>query len=310
MANDPVRPSPSLIIAYCDYSYGGSPNTDPLLLAASIRRYGGVCKSVPIWLMCQDIPDMSAQISRKATALNVDLLPYNNDGNISGFPFARKGIAAAEAERRAEGEVAELLWFDRDSLVLNDVSPLLLRPDKKVSFRPVNVQNIGQTADMPEEAFNEFWRRACALGNVDYRIVGTTTSYIDRKVLFFYIAAGLVGVRPELGIFREWENLLRIFAEDRFLRDYCEKYGLYRIFMHQAALSIAAAGKTEIAERQELSPYAMYPMNFWTSDPNACRPGSLDEVISLRYDTVLDGDGWRAFPMSAMLRDWIGHNIR
>jgi len=310
MANDTARPSPSLIIAYCDYSYRGSPDTDPLLLAASVRRYGGICKAAPIWFMYQDATDISARLSKKAAALNVDLFPYNTDGNISDFPFAPKGIAAAEAERRAEGKVPELLWFDRDSLVLNDLSPLLLCPDKKVSFRPVNVQNIGQAADMPEEAPNEFWRRACALGNVDYKGVGTTTSYIDRKILFFYIAAGLVGVRPELGIFREWEKLLRIFAEDRFLRDYCEKYGLYRIFMHQAALSIAVAGKTGIAERQELSPYAMYPMNFWDSDPNACRPGSLDEVISLRYDTVLDGEDWGEFPMSAALRDWIGHNIR
>jgi hypothetical protein len=87
MTNEPARPSPSLIIAYCDYSYRGSPNTDPLLLAASIRRYGGACKSVPIWLMCRDIPDMSAQISKKAIALNVDLLPYKNDVNIVGFPL-------------------------------------------------------------------------------------------------------------------------------------------------------------------------------------------------------------------------------
>lgn len=311
MTNEPARPWPSLIIAYCDYSYRGSPNTDPLLLAASIRRYGGACKSVPIWLMCQDIPDMSAQISKKAIALNVDLLPYKNDVNIADFPFAWKGIAAAEAERRAEGEAVELLWFDRDSLVLNDVSPLLLRPDKNVSFRPVNVQNIGEEAGIGLEGDRSgFWRRACELAGADYGALGTTTGYIDRKVLLFYIAAGLVGVRPELGIFREWERLLRAFAADRFLQGYCEEHSIYKIFMHQAALSIAVAGKIGVGERQELPTLAMYPLNFWEDDPNACRPTALDDLISLRYDTALDDEDWLRFPMSAELRNWLRDNIR
>lgn len=310
MANDTEHLSPSLAIAYCDYTYRGSPNTDLLLLAASIRRYGGICGSAPVWVMCQDAGKIQAQVFEKVAALHVELLPYRDVQDLTDFPFAQKALAAAEAERRAEGKASELLWFDRDSLVLNDLAPLLPCAEKKVSFRPVNVQNIGQASAGPEDVHNEFWRRACVLGGVDYRSMGTTTSYIDRKVLRFYIAAGLVGIRPELGIFREWERLLRIFAGDRFMRAYCQEHVLYKIFMHQAALSIAVAGKTKVAERQELPPSAMYPMNFWNSDSNAYKPAVLDEVISLRYDTVLDDDGWGNFPMSTGLRNWINDNIR
>jgi hypothetical protein len=314
MANDPTgstRTPSSLVIAYCDYAYKGSPDTDLILLAASIRRIGGTHDSTPVWIMCRAAGKKRAQALEKATTLRVELLPYRDVPELRDFPFAQKVFAAAEAERLAEGRASELLWFDRDSLVLNDVSPLLLRPDKNVSFRPVNVQNIGEEAGTgPEGDRSGFWRRACELAGADYGALGTTTGYIDRKVLLFYIAAGLVGVRPELGIFREWERLLRAFAADRFLQGYCEEHSIYKIFMHQAALSIAVAGKIGVGERQELPTLAMYPLNFWEDDPNACRPTTLDDLISLRYDTVLDDEDWLRFPMSAELRNWLRDNIR
>jgi len=306
-----TRAPASLIIAYCDDSYKGSPNTDPLLLAASIRRFGGSFWTVPIWLMCRDTGRVQAQVLERAAALHVDLHAYTAAPDLSDFPFTEKALAAAEAERLAEGKAQELLWFDRDSLVLNDISPLRLSIGKKVSFRPVNVQNIGEDAGAgQEDDHNGFWRRARELASLGSRDIGTTTSYIDRKVLRFYIAAGLVGARPQLGIFREWERLVRLFAEDGCMRQYCWEHALYRIFLHQAALSLAVAGKTMAEERQELSALAMYPLNFWEDDPNASRPAALDDLMSLRYDTVLDDENWRRFPMSTPLRDWLQDNIR
>jgi hypothetical protein len=301
----------SLVIAYCDYAYKESPNTDLLLLAASIRHFGGSVRAAPIWIMCQGAEKMRVQTREKATALRVELLPYRDGSELGDFPFAQKAFAAAEAERLAERRASELLWLDRDSLVLNDMSSLLLSPGKKVSFRPVNVQNIGEEVGAGLKGDrNGFWRRAYELSGADCETLETTTSYIDRKTLYFYIAAGLVGTRPALGIFREWERLLRIFVADRFLRGYCEEHGLYKIFIHQAALSIAVAGKVGVEERQELPALAMYPLNFWEDDPNICRPAALDDLITLRYDTALDDDSWLRFPMSAELRGWLRDNIR
>jgi len=308
---DAMRASTSLIIAYCIDSYRGSPNTDPLLLAASIRRFGGRCRAVPIWLMCRDAERVQAQVLEKAAALHVDLHAYTAAPDLSDFPFAEKALAAAEAECLAEGKAQELLWFDRDSLVLNDISPLRLSIGKKVTFRPVNVQNIGEDARAGQEGGRSgFWRRACELAGLGSMDLGTTTSYVDRKVLRFYIAAGLVGVRPQLGIFREWKNLLRLFARDECMREYCRDHALYRTFLHQAALSLAVVGKARAEERQELPALAMYPLNFWDDDPNASRPAALDDLISLRYDTVFDDENWRRFPMSTPLRDWLQDNIR
>ncbi len=308
---DARRAPASLIIAYCDNSYRGSPNTDPLLLAASIRRFGGSCRAVPIWLMCRDAERVQAQVLERAAALHVDLHAYTAAPDLSDFPFTEKALAAAEAERLAEEKAQELLWFDRDSLVLNDISPLRLSIGKKVSFRPVNVQNIGEDASAgQEDDHNSFWRRARELAGLGSMDLGTTTSYIDRKVLRFYIAAGLVGARPELGIFQEWERLVRLFAEDGCMRQYCREHALYGIFLHQAALSLAVAGKARAGERHELPALAMYPLNFWEDDPNASRPAVLDEVVTLRYDTAFDDEDWRRFPMSAALRNWLQDNIR
>jgi hypothetical protein len=61
------------------HTYRGSPNTDLLLLAASIRRYGGICGSAPVF--------------EKAAALHVELLPYRDVQDLTDFPFAQKALA-------------------------------------------------------------------------------------------------------------------------------------------------------------------------------------------------------------------------
>ena len=263
--------------------------------------------------MCRENSATASGLRERACRLGVDIVPYGAPPeDVLEFPFAQKGFAAAEAERRAAGKAGELMWFDRDSLVLGDLSPLLLRANKKLSFRPVNVRNIGMTIDgsLPQEEFSkEFWLRSYVLGGVDFERMDRTTSYIDQKKLYFYIAAGLVGVRPEFGILQKWAELLRVFASDLSIQACCRERMPYRIFMHQAALSVAVAAMTRFGERQELPPSAMYPMNFWKTDSNACRPVRLDDIISLRYDTALDDDGWRKYPMSAELREWLDEHI-
>jgi len=292
------------LIAYSNYAFQGSPATDLLLLAESVRAFGGLARDWPIWIMCDDLSWLSPATLRRASSLKVALLPFDVDPAIASYPFAAKGSAAAEAERLAEGQYDQLLWFDRDSLVVGDPSPLLLERGAQISYRPVNVKNIGLASKEPLNA-DPFWSQAFRLSGVDAVKAGTVTSYIDRGSIRFYIAAGLVGLRPQIGIFQAWERLIRRFAGDATLSDLCAGSQLHSIFLHQAALSLAIAQKTEPSERQELPFLSMYPLNFWEKDGAERRPRLLDDAISLRYDTELDGDSWHRFPMSAELERWI-----
>ncbi len=292
------------LVVYSNYAYRGTPQTDLLLLAESVRAFGGSTRDWPIWIMCDDLSRLSASTLRRASGLRVSILPFAIDQAFSTYPFAAKASAAAEAERIAEGFVDQLLWFDRDSLVVGDISSLLLTHDKKCSFRPVNVKNIGLDAGVSRKV-DPFWSRVFELSGVDESDIGTAISYIDRRNLRFYIAAGLVGARVELGIFQEWERFMRGFVSDDTLRALCAESEPHRIFLHQAALSLAVAHTTHPNERQELPILSMYPLNFWEEDGPERRPRMLDDAISLRYDTELDGDAWCRFPMSEALERWI-----
>lgn len=296
------------VVAYSNYTFQGSPSTDLLLLAESVRAFGGRARDWPLWILCDDLSRLSSATLRRAASLRVALLPFNIDPAIISYPFAAKASAAAAAERLAEGHFDQLLWFDRDSLALRDLSPLRLKPDKKMSYRPVNVKNIGLVAEEPISS-DPFWARAFGLSGVDETSAGTVTSYVDLRVIRFYIAAGLVGARPPLGLFQSWERLFRSFASDAVLSAFCAESPLHSIFLHQAALSLAAAQKTAVDERQELPYLSMYPLNFWEKDSAERRPSLLDEAVSLRYDTELDNDSWRRFPMRAELERWISAHI-
>lgn len=92
------------------------------------------------------------------------------------------------------GAASVLVWFDRDSVVLGDLGPLMLDPGKAIAFRPVTGQNIGQAAGSEPD---QFWAAPYRLGGVDPEGIGTTTSCMDELRLRFYIAAGLLVVMPE-----------------------------------------------------------------------------------------------------------------
>lgn len=295
-----------MIVAYSDYSYKGVPSTDPLLLAASIREFGGTSKDVTIRLYVPSGRSLAPATAAKARDLNVEVREYRPDTSLSAYPFAQKGVAAAAAEKDAEGEASLLIWFDRDSLVLGDLSALALPGGKTLGFRPVNARNIGRGAEMP---LDPFWARAYELGGLDPETAGVTSTYMEAAPLHFYIAAGIVAVRPERGVLRKWAELSTRYATDSVIPALCRKNASLLLFMHQAALSVAAASLVPEAERLEYPPNVMYPLNFWSTDDEGRRPRSIDAVLTLRYDMTLEGEDWRSLPMGDGFRTWLASHI-
>ncbi|MDP3180063.1 MAG: hypothetical protein Q8M76_19275, partial [Spirochaetaceae bacterium] len=249
MAQDAPKKIPA-VIAYCTYTHKGVPGTELLLLAASVRRFGGGFASSPIWVMHPAGESIPRATLDKAALLGVELKSYSPVASLSAYPFASKAVAAAEVERLSEGVAETLIWFDRDSLVLGDLAGSRLRARETIAYRPVNARNIGQ--DLTAKP-NAFWARAYELAGVDPDASGSIVPYMEEKALRFYMAAGLVMTRPERAVLRRWLELSSKYAADPALAAECRASAPHMLFMHQAALSLAIAGLCPEAERRELS---------------------------------------------------------
>ncbi len=294
-------PAP-ILLAYSDHRFEGVPSTDPLLLAESLRAFGGSLKDAPIWYLIRDDSTQGEALAMRASALKLGIEVYKAEAGLEPWPFATKALAAAKAEEEAEGRAELLAWFDRDSLVTGELSPLLLPPGKSLGYRPVNLRNIGSPANSPPDPF---WTRAISLSGIDPEALGRTRAYIGGETLRFYIAAGLLVVRPEAGILRAWAEHCRRFVSDPVLSALARESPAGLIFLHQAALSLAAAALVPEESRFLLPDDLMYPLNLWSRDSPERRPARIDALRSLRYDTMLEDESWKKLPMSPSFAAWL-----
>lgn len=314
--------APYKVLAYCDYRHQASPATPLLLLAQSLRAFGGASASWPFWVLVGEGREVPAGDLALAWDLGVEFLSYRTHGAGigpagAGLPFGSKALAAAEAERRAaalgrsRGEEVFLLWMDRDSLVLGDLSPLVLGPGLDLGYRPVNKATIGLPAGTEP---NAYWSRVLALGGFlpgpgqeeeAAQVLGRTRAWLGGPDLLFYICAGILGVRPGLGILSAWAAFQEILAADPVLSAARSGSAIQTLFLHQVALSLAAASLVQPSARLEYPPSVLYPLNLHGEAPGALRARSLEALPCLRYDSALDGPAWRDLPWGPGLRAWL-----
>lgn len=300
------RTSSDLALAFSDYAFEGVPSTSPLLFAESVRSRGGRLRDAPLWFLYREGSPREG-LERLAKDLDVELVEYPGDPAFDVWPFAAKAAAAARAEERAAGQYALLAWFDRDSLATGDLGDLVLPEGMGLGYRPVNAANIGSPA---AEAADGYWSRVYELAGLDPDATGTTLPYLGGGPLRFYIAAGLIVVRPERGVLRRWDQLCRNCAADETMARLAGAGGPRRIFMHQAALAAATVSFIPPEERLELARDFMYPLNFWEADDATRRPEPPDRARSLRYDAVFEDEGWRRLPFSRDFASWLEARLR
>ena len=94
---------------------------EALILARSIRRFGGALARSPIWVL---FPEGGSGrppvIGDELISLNARLIPFSMDDAARRFPFAAKVHASAEAESLAQGKTGLLVWMDSDSIVIRE----------------------------------------------------------------------------------------------------------------------------------------------------------------------------------------------
>jgi len=281
-----------------------------LLLAESIRAFGGVLKGSPIWIMTPaDSPLRDTPERDRVIALGAEIVPYDADSKVMEFSLSDKVAAAAAAEARAEKLVNVLVWMDNDTIVLDEPSEFLLPVGTTFAARPVQILNIGSPYDDPIPPLWEALYRET--GVVEENVYPMTTA-VDGTRIRPYYNAGLLVVRPERRLLRTWYKELARLIRIPELKPLYARLSRGEFFFHQAVLASVIVSHVPATQIEDFPVSYNYQLPLHTRYPEESRPGSLNDIVTLRYDSLgnILGGAWnRSLHASDPLRSWLAERL-
>ncbi len=249
------------------------------LLAESIRTFGRRFNTSAI-LVCTP-RDFVDEAQKAFDSLGAAIVPCSIPEAARGLYFAGKVFAAAEAEAITEGTSEVLVWMDEDTIVLDEPDEFDLADGIAFAYRPVMHNRSGSFYAEPPDAF---WGRIYEVLDIPEDALFPMTTPADRQIIRAYFNAGLLVVRPERHILRRWAECFQVLYRDPALLAMCESEATKAIFLHQTALVGAALNTLKRSEMTELPEQYNYPI-FFEQQYDAVRTfGSIEDVITLRYD--------------------------
>ncbi|UCF71214.1 MAG: hypothetical protein JSW49_02745 [candidate division WOR-3 bacterium] len=279
-----------------------------ILLGESIRAFGGSMANAPIWCMVPEYGKaLSESFRERASALNIDVIPFEAKPEIVRFFFAADIEAAALAESLAIGKAKTLIWLSSNTLILHEPSEFILPQDRNLGYRPVHHTNVGSLYDNP---LDEFWALVYQSCGVREDYVFPMRTHVDDNIIRPYFNAGILVTRPEQALLRRWKDtFLGLYREPQFLELY-KKDNRYHIFIHQALLSgiiLSSFSKNEI---YELPPTYNYPIHLYAEDTTEFRPQAIDDLITIRHENFYLEEDWRQkIPFGDRLKHWLIERI-
>jgi hypothetical protein len=178
----------------------GSQEAESVILAQSIRDFGGAMANNRIWaMMPRKEGAVSAATLDRLKSLNVRTEHFQADEEALKFPLAAKVFAAAAAESLARSESAILAWLDSDNIVIREPAAFVLPQGKVLGYRPVMLRNVSSMFEEPVDGFWSLVYEGC--GTPADRIFPMSTT-VDGARIRAQFNAGLLVVRPEWGLLR------------------------------------------------------------------------------------------------------------
>jgi hypothetical protein len=274
---DPTRP---LIFA----TYAETPEEwrQTHLLAESIRTFAGRFSRAPVWIYVPEpISDVTDDMREPLQTLDVKVEISQPPAEAEWFYYAGKTFAAGRAEAAAAGKAAALVWMDSDTLLLQEPTDFALSDGIACAYRPVMHNRSGSLAAEPPDPF---WSRIYETLGLDPESLFSMVTPADRQTIRAYFNAGLLVVRPELGILRKWGESFTRLIRDSALVDMCHQDVDKRIFLHQTALVGAVLNTVERGALLELSDAYNYPIFFQKMFGADSEFDSIEQAVTLRYD--------------------------
>ncbi|MFH2071368.1 MAG: hypothetical protein ABIJ75_00795, partial [Actinomycetota bacterium] len=259
-----------------------------LLLARSIRDFGGTVAQEPIWAL---VPDGGSRITRLVAAefedLGVRLQPFPIDASSREIPFAVKAAAAAQAEALVDTDL--LVWLDPDVLVVGGAGEFLIGDNAALGYRPVHHRLIGMDADAPMDGFWDLVLMECGVS--ENRLFRMYTNVGERIKAYFN--AGVFAVRPERGLLQAWTQTLLTLARQPAVTAYTRHETIYETFLHQVAWTAVLLRHLERSEMTELSPAINSPLHLHEQIPAGRRAMSLQRLVAVRTENMLLDPEWQ-----------------
>jgi hypothetical protein len=253
-----------------------------VVLAESIRTFGGQYKDSPIWVYVpESLANVDSALRETIHALSVQVKTSKAPEAALKFYYARKVFASAQAENEAEGKSGILVWLDNDTVILKEPGVFILPANIVLGYRPVMHKNIGS---LYSESPDEFWSRIYADLNVPAETLFPMETFTDHLMVRPYFNAGVLIVKPEAGILRKWAEVFPILYGDSAIVDMCREDKLRHIFLHQAALSAAIPLLIGQDKMLRLPDNVNYPIFFKAMYGAEQEYSDLSDVITLRYE--------------------------
>jgi len=290
MAAGPGQKRP---IVFASFAEDGRALANVLLMAESLRTFGGAHSGAPVWAYVP--PALRQQVDEntlaRCNALQVDLRISEATEDSLWFYFARKVFAAARAEADAAASAELLAWVDEDTLFLQEPAEFILAAGTRLGYRPVMHRNISPLYDDP---LDEFWSRAYTLMAIDDTTVFPMCTPADGDRIRPYFNAGCLVVRPAEGVLGRWPDYFRKLYGDPALADMCRQDVKKRIFIHQAALTGTFLNHLPRACMQEFSSHVNYPVFFKQLFGSRREFTDLTGVVTIRHESFFRNleEGW------------------
>lgn len=288
----------------------GGDERELILLARSIRAFGGWLASSPVWVFFPQQLPLTVRTQAALKAAGVELRPYPAPGEALAFPFAAKVFAAGEAEALAlEKGVDLLVWMDPDTLVIQPPEEFILDPGRQIGCRPVQLALISSPYDEP---LDEFWEALYQRLGVDPQAVFAVETTVDRRLIRANFNAGLLVVRPRASLLGRWAGCFaRIYPDPRF-ESFFQQNILYKYFIHQCALAgcILAAFRPE--QIQDFSQRVNYPVFKHHKIPPEYQAATWNHLVTARYDDYRffwQSEWQDILPMEPPFSEWLAAQI-
>ncbi len=300
--------NPSVIF----YSYAENPvqleNVIPLV--KSLREFGGKYRNSTIWLyLPQELMDSDSNVVRQLNGLNVLSKSIEIPEQAAWYFLSGKVIAAARAEADAEGLSGILVFLNHDTVILQEPGEFSLPPGKIFGYRPVMHKNIGL---LYSEPLDSFWMQIYQANSIDENTLFPMVTPADLDTIRPYFNAGLLVVRPEERILRNWEKYFNQLSRDTLIRSMCEKDFYKRLFLHQTALTAAVLNHLDPEELYLFSDRTNYPVFFKEMFGSKREFIDISDAITIRHESYFrDPDPeWQSKLKGPADRiEWIKENL-
>lgn len=292
-------------IVFATFAQDESEVEQALVLAKSLRSFGGDMKDGPFWLYLPiESPELQEKIGNRASVLNIEVRTSATPEAALNYYYSGKTFAAGNAEGNAAGYFKILAWLDADNVIVREPKDFLLKDGVCFGWRPVMLKLIGSAYNEPPD---EFWARLYDKFSVKQEAVFPITTPVDSAQIRAYFNAGILIVRPKRGILRKWSVFYEKLYSDPFYQEECKKDVRKRIFLHQTALAGAVLNMLSRDEMTCFDDRYNYPFFFFEKYPADKQLKSLDDAITIRHDGVMyrDKDWKKKMNDTSKIAEWI-----